>query len=621
MRICICTTPIRPVPTIFPPFGSMAIIQSLRHIGEDVSFYNIDYFRYSHDQVKQYFTDNQFDVVGISAVVSTAYTYTRYLTALIRAVSPQTTIIVGGNLAASSEILLRKCEVDFCVVGDGELIIRDLIRVLYERPLNYQRLKATKGICFIDDNDQFCFTGYGAKYSAEEIEWPDYNILEADGSLSYFISDQIDERFYEPNRPPGHGVRAAIVIMTKGCVARCTFCHRWEKGYRARPIDQIVQHIKFLKEKHNVGFINVNDENFGADRELAWELASRLGELGVTWRCHGVRARTVTRESLLHWKANGCVSVEYGTESGSQRILNIMEKNTTVEENSNALKWAGEAELGTVIQLVLGMPGETDETVRETIEFLKRASGSLRWWKDKAPSEITSINYAQALPGTPLYEYAREHGFIGTTLDDEEKYLIRISDTDAYAEDHFVNYTGLPLLRVLMWRPWILAELDVHNLSERERPRLSLLKVVQYYVRLVGVRLEKGWGQGNAFGRLMRRILVGKQRPADWGKRYDHISDSGYFNISKGFKFAPLLLNPLTRRLFFPLLAVAMAINKGGSPLGTLRLIGEYFVWSITGARRRGPEVPSLSLRKTVKIVAAKRPAGIDPMTPLRQGR
>ncbi len=622
MKICICTTPIRPVSTTFPPFGSMAIIQSLRQVGEDVSFYNIDYFRYSPDQVKQYFTDNQFDVVGISAVVSTAYAYTRYLTALIRAVSPRTIIVVGGNLAASSEILLRKCEVDFCVVGDGELIIRDLIQVLYEKPLNYQRLKATKGICFIDDTDQFCFTGYGAKYSAEQIEWPDYGILEADGSLPHFISDQIDERFYGNTGPLGRGVRTATVIMAKGCVARCTFCHRWEKGFRPRPVDQIIQHIKSLKEKYNVGFIDIADENFGADRELTWELATRLGELGVNWRAAGVRARTVTRETLFHWKANGCISAHYGNESGSQRILNIMEKNVTVEENINALKWVAEAELGTVIQLVLGMPGETDETVRETIEFLKQVSGSLLWWKGKAPSELTSINYAQALPGTPLYEYAREHGFIGTTLDDEEKYLIRISDTDAYSEDHFINYTGLPLLRVIMWRPWILAELDVHNLSERERARLSLLKVVQYYVRLVGVRLEKGWGQGNAFGRLMRRILVGKQRPADWGRRYDYISDSGYFNISKGFKFSPLLLNPLTRRLFFPLLAVAMAINKGGSPLGALRLLGEYFVWSIAGSKRRGPEVPDKSLRKVVNIVRADPHAvGMDFMAPLRKGR
>ena len=84
MKICICTTPIRPQPTGFPPFGSMAIIQALRNIGEKASFYHIDYHRYNHSQNSEYFASQQFDMVGISAVVSTAYAYTKYLIKLIR---------------------------------------------------------------------------------------------------------------------------------------------------------------------------------------------------------------------------------------------------------------------------------------------------------------------------------------------------------------------------------------------------------------------------------------------------------------------------------------------------------------------------------------------------------
>ena len=83
MKICIVTTPIRPIPTNYPPFGSMAIIQSLKSIGQDVSFHNIDYHRYSKEQNFEYFKKNNFDAVGISAVVSTAYAYTKYLSLLI----------------------------------------------------------------------------------------------------------------------------------------------------------------------------------------------------------------------------------------------------------------------------------------------------------------------------------------------------------------------------------------------------------------------------------------------------------------------------------------------------------------------------------------------------------
>ena len=108
MKICIVTTPIRPVPTTYPPFGSMAIIQSLREIGQTVNFYNIDYHRFSHEENVKYFEENSFDVVGISAVVSTAYAYTKYLSQLIKKINPNTIVLVGGGLAASAEILHRK---------------------------------------------------------------------------------------------------------------------------------------------------------------------------------------------------------------------------------------------------------------------------------------------------------------------------------------------------------------------------------------------------------------------------------------------------------------------------------------------------------------------------------
>jgi hypothetical protein len=409
--------------------------------------------------------------------------------------------------------------------------------------------------------------------------------------------------------------------MSKGCVARCTFCHRWEKGFRARPVDQIVAHVSLLKEKYDVGYIAITDENFGADRDLTWELATELGKIGLPWRCGGVRARTVTKEILQHWKNNGCVEVIYGTESGSQTILNIMEKGTTVEQNVDALQWVSEVGMGTIVQLVLGMPGETDETIRETISFLKQISGSLNYWKNKAPSELISINYAQALPGTPLYEWAREHGYIGRTIDQEEKYLLRISDTDAYSEDHFINYTGLPMLKVLMWRPWILAEVDVHHFTQQvgvAEAHLSLIQILKYYVGLIATKLRSRLGLGLAGRRMIGDGKDDETQPT----HYDHVSDSGYFNIKANLKFAPLLLNPHTRRHFFALLAIAVALQKGRSPFERFRLLVEYMVWAVGGSKSLGPVVPPISLRKIVNIVpATPQTSSIDMMIPLRKGR
>ena len=137
MNICIATTPIRPRPTIYPPFGSMAIIQSLRKIGEEVHFYHLDFFRHNQVEIEEYFKKHQFDLVGISAVVSTAYEYSKYLTKLIKDIKKDALVFLGGGLAASAEILHKKANVDFSVLGDGEIISQNLIKSIREKKTSY----------------------------------------------------------------------------------------------------------------------------------------------------------------------------------------------------------------------------------------------------------------------------------------------------------------------------------------------------------------------------------------------------------------------------------------------------------------------------------------------------
>lgn len=610
----------------------MAIIQALRKIGQSPAFYNIDYFRYSNTEIESHFRDNQYDVVGISAVVSTAYAYTKYLSQVIRRVSPQTVIVVGGNLAASAEILLNRCAVNFCVVGDGEIIVQKLISALRENPADFARLRTIKGICSLDENGNFCFSGYGQRPSAEEIESPDYSILEEDGSLEYFIPEaghRGDASLNATSYFDGVSKRLATVVMAKGCVSRCTFCHRFEKGYRARPVEQLAEHMRTLKDKYKIEFIDIADENFGSDREQSQQVADTLRELGMTWRAAGVRVRTVDLESLRHWKSCGCIAVEYGIESGSPRMLRVMEKNATLEENIRALKYTHEAGLTTVIQLVIGMPGETDETVEETIRFLKNVHPYMdKWNKSSFPSDSISINYAQALPGTPLYQYARERGFIGKTIDGEERYLLKISDTDAYREDHFINYTGQPLLKVLMWRPLILAELDAYHLRKlRVDVRLSLTDLVRYYSGLIANRLANRQGFG---ARLLRPLFESLSadsealdgRAAASTRKHDYYSDSGYFNIQSGLKYAPLKFNPLTSRLFYLFVAFAVAMRNGPTLTSKVWLLVEHLFWSVSGHfKPRKLDLPDQSLRKLVVTVTRRNEDAVDRMMPLRSGR
>lgn len=629
MKICICTTPIRPYPTSFPPFGSMVIIQSLRKIGADVNFFHIDFHRPTEQEVMDYFKENQFDVIGISSVVSTAYAYTKKLSNWIRMVSPQTIIIVGGNLAASAEVLLKKSEVDYCVIGDGELIIQNLIKVLQKNPLDNAKLENVEGISFLDQDGEFHFTGYSKPLPKDSIDWPDYRILEDNKSLDYYISSNFDSDFFDILLNENHKEKKfTTIISAKGCVARCTFCHRWEKGYRARPADQIFENIKYLKTNYNVGYIGIGDENFGSDKKMTESLVNRLGELDIKWRVGGVRVRTVNPEILKFWKDNGCLIVIYGIESGSQKMLDVMEKNATVQANIDALKWTYEAGLFTVPQLVIGMPGEDDQTIAETIGFLKTITPYM-YLNGKHPSKLISLNYAQSLPGTPLYEYAREHGLIGKSIDEEERYLYQISDTDAYSTDHFVNYTNQPLLKVLLWRYWILASVDAHYLQYTYGCKLSLFNFFWIAIRGLFLMLR---GSKKRYFSIFAKLVPSKFLDIDPLSRLlpkkteDNNSDLIYFNIQSS-RYVYLFLNPLIKRFFYPFLAFRVAIDSAQARHEFFELIKDHFKWSfklrISGkARKEFKSRPNNSLRKEMSLTPLKMDVvKEDKMIPLRLGR
>lgn len=477
MKILICTIPIRPKPTDYPPFGSLAIIQSLRQAGVDPIFYDIDALRPSFSEVVERLRSEAPDVIGISAVVSTAYGYVKRLCLAIKEVSPATKIVLGGNLAASAELLHRFCKVDVCVVGEGEKVIVNLANYFLQHRGSDDDavLQSIKGISFINSHSDLVFTGYEESIPGRELLDPDFSILEERSNINQFIlSDSSaqpafarDPRTWEPHRA---GKTMGLVVATKGCVARCTFCHRWDKGFRQIPPEKVIGRIKYLIDRYNVGFIRFGDENFGSDRKATEEIIRLIKPLDILWKVGGVRACSVDLDLLKRMRDAGCAGLFYGFESGSPDILEVMEKKLELADNYNAARWMHEAGLFTIYQLVLAMPGENDRTISDTIEMVKQITEFL----PEPPYRRLSINYIQALPGTPVYEYAKMNSLIGSRPEDEEKYLLEISDVNAGDDTKFLNFTAFPYLTVQSWRMRILYEATVHWYRYRRLRKLEI---------------------------------------------------------------------------------------------------------------------------------------------------
>ena len=537
LKVLLTTTPIRNTPTNFPPVACLSIKKALRKAGyKDVFFFDIDNLRPTEEQIVDTIKRYSPDVIGISAVVSTAYAFVKWLTAEIRRVSPSTQIVLGGNLAASADIVLRKTEVDYCVLSEGEVIFSNFLEAYERGARSKEDFSGIKGLVFIGKNGNLINTGYEEQMSKEEIYDFDWEDLEESSRIEHFFTYPETSPmwgFSESEVQSGNGTgnvqrpdgKTGLVVSHKGCVARCTFCHRWDKGVRYLPVDILIERIKYVIEKYGVQFVTLAGENFGSDRKWTEELCRKIKPLNVLWRVGGMRASTVTEEMIDFMKESGCVWISYGMETGSAKMLKVMEKKLDIDKNYKAMEWTINSGLYTAVQLVLGMPGETPETIKETFDFTKWACtlNSLQ-----NPNSI-SINYAQALPGTPLYEFGRMRGLIGNTLDDEEDYLLDVSDKNASGTLDTLNFTNYPKMICDTWQPLIQIETNYAYIKKfgLKHYKKVVLGHAEYFKKKEGV---------NPYFQEPQRTM---ERIAQDSVSVSFESDSAYRDIKEG-KFPSL---------------------------------------------------------------------------------
>lgn len=622
MKVMLATTPIRPVPTSFPPVGSLSILNYLREREVDCEFYHIDGLRPTFEDAVRHIVTARPDVLGISAVVSTAYTYTKRLVQEVKAALPDTLVIVGGSLAASAEVLLSRAGVDLCALGEGEKVFHHVIERARttRRAADYADIP---GLVLLDAEGQLVNTGYEVQLNKDElyeVRWAD---LEKACDISTYIYPAFmnskvdfwferDPRSYEPHR---RDKNVASLPTAKGCVARCTFCHRWDKGIRYIPSSLIESRVRELIERYNVGFLNIVDENFGTDARWLREICAVLKPLDILWRVAGMRVNCITPEQIEMMKDAGCVAILYGMETGSARMLQVMDKKVKLEDNYNAMRWTVEAGLHTVVQLVLGMPGEDPATIAETTRFAAFAnsiSAKQRPWD-------LSINYAQSLPGTPLYEYARRVGLVDPSLDGEERYLEQVSDRDASDESSTLNFTTSPFYIHRSWRQAI--QLRTANAYIAKFGKDSYARMLANDTRYFERRVSEETGYFNEPKREVERTLVSDSLHSV--KRAEAADGAGLpslWSLLRQRKIGlALICYPEVFRYFvwaLPLLWLMVGLRSQG--IGAMARETADYLRRLLGGKG---DIPTRSLRKLVFEDMGPLPTDTPAMEPLRRGR
>jgi hopanoid biosynthesis associated radical SAM protein HpnJ len=222
------------------------------------------------------------------------------------------------------------------------------------------------------------------------------------------------------------------LYSTRGCPAQCTFClwpqtlsgHAWRK----RSTDDVageMAHAKRLFPEVKEFFFD--DDTFNIQKARTIELCAKLKPLGLTWSC--TSRVTTDRDTLKAMKEAGCRLLIVGFESGDPQILKNIKKGATVQRARDFVKDCHE--LGLIIHgdFILGLPGETAESIRNTIDFAKQLD-----------VETIQVSIAHAFPGTEFYDYAKQHGFITNEA--------KMVDEGGHQLAH-IEYPGLPTEYVL----------------------------------------------------------------------------------------------------------------------------------------------------------------------------
>ena len=411
MNILIINVSLRPFsPLKLFPIGLGYIATAIKNAGFVFDLLDIDVNRYSDQEVEDRIGLKKYDIVCMGCIV-TGYKVIKNLAFTIKKIHKQAIIIVGNSVSTSIvETLFNKTVVDVAVMSEGDETIVELLSAI----VSSQSLENISGICYKKNGNIIKTSPRNLIEDISTLPHIDYSIFDIESYIltsPFVVSD--------PLPIPRETVRALPVNTARGCVANCNFCYHVFKNqrYRYRSPDSIVGEIRSLLETYKLNYILFWDELTFFSKKQTLALVDKIleQELKFYWvaNCRGnLFSDEEDIKIIKKMKEAGCLSVGYSLESSDPSILKSMNKNVKVEQFSRQTALLHKAGMHAVTSLVIGYPQETTETIRKTFDCC-------------IENKIyPSAGYLLPQPGSGMYDYAVDHGFIT----DEEEYLLKLGD-------------------------------------------------------------------------------------------------------------------------------------------------------------------------------------------------
>jgi anaerobic magnesium-protoporphyrin IX monomethyl ester cyclase len=298
------------------------------------------------------------------------------------------TVILCGADVTDHSLQYFEHGADFALIGEGEETLGELMDVLAVNP---RRQSAQAQAAFERILGLAWPNGHGGEQ--RNPRRPDITQLD---TLPFPAWDLVDVERYRAIWRERHGYYSMNMVTTRGCPYHCNWCAKpiWGQRYNSRSPENVVAEMKWLKETYRPDHLWFADDILGL--KPGW--IERFGQL-VKERDAGLPFKCLSRADLIKpmvvegLKKAGCQSVWLGAESGAQKILDAMDKGTTVMQIDEARRLLGQAGIQVGFFLQFGYPGETRADIEQTLQMVR----------ETLPDDI-GISVSYPLPGTRFYE-------------------------------------------------------------------------------------------------------------------------------------------------------------------------------------------------------------------------
>lgn len=363
------------------PLGLLYIASNLELNGFEVSVNDLSGLKPKQWKI------NEADVYGISMYAPTMKT-SEQIALKCKETNPKSKIITGGAHPTAIPKQISNIFDSVCI-GEGEEAMLDFLK-------DYPNVKR--------------YYNHPLQKNLDKYPNPAYHLVN--------LSDYKRKIGGEP---------AITLLTSSGCPYRCSFCGLPEhhKKIKTRSVERVVEEIKQIKEKYGIKKINFQDDTFMTYKKRAHRLLEKLEPLELGFKVHG-RSGLDTKEDYRILKKAGCEVVAWGIESGSQKMLDLMNKNTTVQNNENVIRWAKESGLETRAFFVFGFPQENKKTIQETKKFIERTN----------PDQYFVSNFVP-YPNTDVWKNPEKYGV--THIDKNFKNYFQVDKTGYGSRNIEVN--------------------------------------------------------------------------------------------------------------------------------------------------------------------------------------